>query len=242
MNRVWILAAPLVLGCNAELADLTSKRPNERTDLAHYEKIELGMSRQQVKEIMGAAAGETQRTHSGIKDRLVLVYSGPEDQQLKVVFSPGGPTGYCAVGKHFYDKGTLVASEPSSTKREAPGPPAKEPELAVQEPAPEEPDAEDPAEAAEQPVAVQPGVEEAGRPVDAEPQMKPEADVPGGGYRTWTDITGQYQTEAEFVRREDGKVRLRKPTGEEIEMPLERLSEDDRQWIRRWPVEQPAGT
>jgi prepilin-type processing-associated H-X9-DG protein len=44
---------------------------------------------------------------------------------------------------------------------------------------------------------------------------------------TWTDSTGKFKTEAEFVSLTDGKVTLRKTNGKNITLPLERLSKKD---------------
>lgn len=51
--------------------------------------------------------------------------------------------------------------------------------------------------------------------------------------RTWTDITGKHKTLAEYVSFAEGVVTLRKPgTDKTLKMPLERLSEADRQYVR----------
>ena len=51
--------------------------------------------------------------------------------------------------------------------------------------------------------------------------------------RTWTDASGRFQIQAQFVELKDGVVRLRKPTGEFVQIPLERLSVTDQQEARR---------
>lgn len=50
--------------------------------------------------------------------------------------------------------------------------------------------------------------------------------------RTWTDSTGKYKTEAEFVSLSDGHVTLRKANGKEVKLRLERLSADDQTLAR----------
>jgi hypothetical protein len=50
--------------------------------------------------------------------------------------------------------------------------------------------------------------------------------------RTWTDTTGEHETEARFVIASMGSVTLRKADGSEVTMPMERLSEADQEWIR----------
>lgn len=53
------------------------------------------------------------------------------------------------------------------------------------------------------------------------------------GVRTWTDTTGQYTTQAEFVDFQDGIVRLRRTDNGEIRsIPLEKLSEADQQFVK----------
>lgn len=50
-------------------------------------------------------------------------------------------------------------------------------------------------------------------------------------YREWTDKTGQYSTEAEFVRLSQGKVFLRSKSGRERSIDLAVLSEADRLYV-----------
>jgi hypothetical protein len=50
--------------------------------------------------------------------------------------------------------------------------------------------------------------------------------------RTWTDSSGKFQLQAEYVGLEGEKVRLRKSDGTVIAVPLERLSTADQQFIR----------
>lgn len=52
-------------------------------------------------------------------------------------------------------------------------------------------------------------------------------------FRTWTDITGQHKTEAEFVEFKDEKVRLRKRDGRIVTVPIEKLSQVDREFVRQ---------
>ncbi|MBC8874430.1 MAG: FMN-binding protein [Planctomycetes bacterium] len=51
--------------------------------------------------------------------------------------------------------------------------------------------------------------------------------------RTWSDITGRFQTEAEFVDLTDGAVNLKKTDGEVISVPLDKLSAADQAYVRR---------
>jgi len=52
-------------------------------------------------------------------------------------------------------------------------------------------------------------------------------------FRTWTDISGRYQTEAAMTRFADGKVHLKKKDGRGISIPIEGLSKADQEYVRR---------
>jgi len=49
--------------------------------------------------------------------------------------------------------------------------------------------------------------------------------------RTWTTVDGKFSTEATFLYAAGGTVKLRKADGAEISVPLDRLSDADREWI-----------
>lgn len=57
-------------------------------------------------------------------------------------------------------------------------------------------------------------------------------------FRTWTDSTGKFKIEAEFAGMELGKAKLKKKDGTVIQLPLEKLSDDDQEWIKH-RIEQP---
>ncbi|HET6879068.1 MAG TPA: SHD1 domain-containing protein [Pirellulales bacterium] len=50
--------------------------------------------------------------------------------------------------------------------------------------------------------------------------------------RTWLDVTGKHRTVAKFLELKDGRVRLKKTDGKTISLPLEQLSEADRQYVQ----------
>jgi hypothetical protein len=50
--------------------------------------------------------------------------------------------------------------------------------------------------------------------------------------RKWTDSTGNYTTEAEFVDFKDGKVHLKKENGKIITFPIEKLSKSDQEYVK----------
>lgn len=49
--------------------------------------------------------------------------------------------------------------------------------------------------------------------------------------RKWSDTTGRFNLEAEFVELNDGKVALEKTDGKIIRVPIERLSDEDRRFV-----------
>jgi SLA1 homology domain 1, SHD1 len=51
--------------------------------------------------------------------------------------------------------------------------------------------------------------------------------------RTWKDRTGSYSVEAEFVSLADGKVTLKRANGALAVVPLEKLSDVDRQFVEK---------
>ena len=53
--------------------------------------------------------------------------------------------------------------------------------------------------------------------------------------RKWTDATGNFTVEAELVQSKDGTVRLKKGNGQIINLPVEKLSEADREYLRSEP-------
>ena len=58
--------------------------------------------------------------------------------------------------------------------------------------------------------------------------------------RAWTDSTGKYTIRAEFVELKSGKVRLRKLDGKEVTIPIEKLSDEDRELLRQQSQGKPA--
>ncbi len=56
---------------------------------------------------------------------------------------------------------------------------------------------------------------------------------PGAEFRTWTDASGRFQTEAAMIDVADGKVRLRKRDGKTVAVPIRRLAAADQGYVRR---------
>ncbi len=71
----------------------------------------------------------------------------------------------------------------------------------------------------------------------AQPSMPQAADSPTappasqGEFRTWRDASGVYEIEAVLVEYKDRKVTLRKKDGSTIQVPLEKLSPADQQFV-----------
>ena len=55
--------------------------------------------------------------------------------------------------------------------------------------------------------------------------------------REWNDNTGQFSVQAEFVDAKDGQVILKKADGKTIEVPLDRLSSADREYVKQAKAE-----
>ena len=56
--------------------------------------------------------------------------------------------------------------------------------------------------------------------------------TPVASARTWTDSTGKFTVEAEFVDFKDGKVQLKKEDGKIVTIPVEKLSEADQAFAK----------
>ena len=58
-------------------------------------------------------------------------------------------------------------------------------------------------------------------------------------WRTWTTADGKYEVDAKFGSVAGGRMRLTKRDGSTIEVDLDLLCEDDRQWVRGkgWEVD-----
>jgi hypothetical protein len=65
--------------------------------------------------------------------------------------------------------------------------------------------------------------------------------VSGAAARKWTDTTGKFNVEAEFVEVQNGKVRLKKPDGKIVVVPLEKLSAADQAFVKSRPSSKSAG-
>lgn len=52
--------------------------------------------------------------------------------------------------------------------------------------------------------------------------------------RTWTSVDGRFTTEAKFLKFAASHVHLEKADGQIIEVSIGKLSEADREWVKRW--------
>jgi SLA1 homology domain 1, SHD1 len=64
---------------------------------------------------------------------------------------------------------------------------------------------------------------------------------PGTGPRTWTDSMGRFTVEAELLDVLRDTVRLRTADGRTIDIPLDRLSERDKDYLNRQAVKPVKG-
>lgn len=60
---------------------------------------------------------------------------------------------------------------------------------------------------------------------------QPSAPVNAVESRTWHDVSGKFKTDARFVSMTAGVVTLRKTDGSTVKVPMDKLSEEDREWI-----------
>jgi hypothetical protein len=76
----------------------------------------------------------------------------------------------------------------------------------------------------------------AGRPIRRPLVVRLESQTatasPAQAARTWTDSTGKYRIQATLLDFDGKVVRLKRPDGKTIALPLEKLSESDREYIR----------
>jgi hypothetical protein len=63
--------------------------------------------------------------------------------------------------------------------------------------------------------------------VEAPPATKADSRT----FRTWTDVTGQFKVEAELVSAAGGSVQLKKKDGSLVNVPLDKLSAADRDFL-----------
>lgn len=52
-------------------------------------------------------------------------------------------------------------------------------------------------------------------------------------FRTWRDASGQFEIEAVMVESKDSSVTLKKKNGATVKVPLEKLSDDDREYVKK---------
>lgn len=69
-------------------------------------------------------------------------------------------------------------------------------------------------------------------PEPSEPKRRQPPPKPKPIVRTWTDSTGQFKIDAEFAGYAAGTVKLKKADGSIITLPMEKLSQEDQDWIR----------
>ena len=71
-----------------------------------------------------------------------------------------------------------------------------------------------------------------GRTAAAQLQAETTPDEPQLEFRTWTDASGKFSTEAAMLRYADGKVDLQKRDGGLVSLPVSRLSRADQRYVR----------
>ena len=71
---------------------------------------------------------------------------------------------------------------------------------------------------------------------EAEARAKAEKErhdaIEAAKWKTWTDSSGEHKIEAKFEGLAFGKVKLVKRDGSTIQLPLEKLCDEDQKWIK----------
>ncbi len=75
--------------------------------------------------------------------------------------------------------------------------------------------------------------EEASKRAAQQAKEKKDAEDEAARWRTWKDTTGNFSTRARFSGVISGKVNLKKEDGQTISIPLENLSKEDQDWIKK---------
>jgi hypothetical protein len=65
----------------------------------------------------------------------------------------------------------------------------------------------------------------------AKSKTKVKDDNGRSAMRTWTDTTGSFHVEAKFRGVKDGKVKLERANGQVLNVPMAKLSDDDKKFI-----------
>jgi hypothetical protein len=87
-------------------------------------------------------------------------------------------------------------------------------------------------------IATYPDTEAAGLAAEQLKKLSPDgggdaaADDAKPAYRTWTDTTGQFRVKARYAGVSDEKLSLETEDGRKIQVPLEKLSETDRNFLK----------
>jgi hypothetical protein len=70
---------------------------------------------------------------------------------------------------------------------------------------------------------------------DAKPAETQPESTAQPGLRTWRDASGSFEVEARFVTYQNEKVTLQRKDGRKINVPLERLCEEDQVYVKKQP-------
>jgi hypothetical protein len=68
--------------------------------------------------------------------------------------------------------------------------------------------------------------------LESDPKYSPSDDPAKPRQRAWSDLTGTFEVEATIVAVKDYKVTIKKADGKEITIPMERLSDDDQEYVK----------
>lgn len=184
--------------------------PIDRLNLANYARVEMGMTYDQVKAIIGPASEELASSEFGAGTEfavqtVMLTWNGSWGANAIISFQNGRvamktqtglPSG--EVTPDYVDPQTLEMQRREQQAR---------------------------AEFKEQ--------EEASQKAEQERKEAEEAAM----WRIWTDSSGKHKTEARYSGRINNLITLKKRDGTVKKVPQEKLSEKDQEWIKNKNIE-----
>ena len=184
------------------------EKPIKRLTMENFERVEDGMTYDQVRCILGPATETNAESSIG---------AGTEFYTKTVMLTWMGSWGAnCNV---TFQNGRVMAKAQFGLPH---GPPT--PDLPAEEP--------------KKPVASQPAPMSTPAPIahsstnkEAKPS-EPAKPTPELEYRTWTDTRGKH-LEAAFVSHKGPNITLHTREGRDVTFSIYRLSDDDREWIRQ---------
>jgi hypothetical protein len=196
-------------------SEVRSAQPVNRLTLENYSRIEDGMTYEKVKSILGPASEEAASASAGqgtefATKMVVLTWKGSWGANAVITFQDGRVTAKAQFGlSHGEATSDLPTAEDAKKANDAEMAAAQRRMAAAQ--------AEDARKRAEE-----------RRQVEA----KHQAAIEKAKWHTWTSADKKFTVEAKFVKAVVGTIYLEKRDGTVIQIPQEKLCDDDWEWIK----------